>query len=126
MPEKPDLPDQDLAACLLDAYTLRAAEVTFLPLGADQHTAVYRVVANGRSAYFLKLRSGDFDDSAVAVPRLLCDRVWRRSSHPSLLVPAACGRTSIDSCWSSATGICIPGTCSSAWTAPSTWSTGIP
>jgi spectinomycin phosphotransferase len=80
MLEKPDLSDELLAARLRDEYGLRAAEIAFLPLGADLNTAVYRVVADEGSAYFLKLRSGGFDDTGVAVPRLLRDRgtgAWR-------------------------------------------------
>jgi spectinomycin phosphotransferase len=74
MLEKPDLPDEALAAALRDEYALPVAEIAFLPLGADLDTAVYRVVAEEGSAYFLKLRSGTFDDAGVAVSRLLHDR----------------------------------------------------
>lgn len=74
MLEKPDLPDEALAACLLDEYALLAVDLAFLPLGADPNTTVYRVVADAGSEYFLKLRSGDFDDSGVVVPRLLGER----------------------------------------------------
>ena len=47
-------------------------QVAFLPLGADVHTAVYHV-ANEETAYFLKLRSGVFDATSVALPRFLSD-----------------------------------------------------
>jgi spectinomycin phosphotransferase len=72
--QKPDLPDAALAASLRQAHGLRAAEVVFLPLGADRDTAVYRVVAEDGHAYFLKLRRGRFDGTGVAVPRLLHER----------------------------------------------------
>jgi spectinomycin phosphotransferase len=74
MLEKPDLPDARIAACLQAAYTLSARQITFLPLGADQHTAVYRVVAGDHAAYFLKLRGDPFDETSVALPRFLSDR----------------------------------------------------
>ena len=71
MLEKPDLPDQDIIAGLRDGYALDAAQVTFLPIGADIHTAVYRVTAVGGTPYFLKLRNGPFDAITVEVPQLL-------------------------------------------------------
>ncbi|MDQ3701162.1 MAG: aminoglycoside phosphotransferase family protein [Chloroflexota bacterium] len=74
MLEKPDLPDEALAAALRTEYALRVVEIAFLPLGADWNTAVYRVVADAggdERGYFLKLRSGAFDDTGVVVPRLL-------------------------------------------------------
>jgi spectinomycin phosphotransferase len=74
MLHKPDLPDDALAACLSEAYALRAGEIAFLPLGADWHSAVYRVVADDGRPYLLKLRSGAFDDVGAAVARLLHDR----------------------------------------------------
>ena len=51
-------------------------QVTFLPLGADRNTAVYRVVADDENGtpYFLKLRSGDFDETSVALPKWFSDQ----------------------------------------------------
>src|SRR5215210_7350964 len=74
MLEKPDLPDEKLIACLQHNYGLRIVQVDFLPLGNDLNTAVYRVVADDATPYFLKLRSGPFDEIAVAIPRLLSDQ----------------------------------------------------
>ena len=74
MLEKPDLPDEQLIACLQHDYGLRIVQVDFLPLGNDMNTAVYRVVADDARPYFLKLRSGDFDEITVAIPRLLSDQ----------------------------------------------------
>ncbi len=74
MLEKPDMPDARLIACLRDYYGMRVGEIAFLPLGADQNTAVYRVLADGGTALFLKLRSGPFDAATVAIPRLLRER----------------------------------------------------
>ncbi len=70
---KPDLPDETLAAALRAEYALGAIEITFLPLGADWNTAVYRVIAADGRTNFLKLRSGAFDDAGVVVSRLLHD-----------------------------------------------------
>lgn len=82
MLEKPALPDDLVVACLRENYALPVAEFTFLPLGADGNTAVYRAVAVSAAPYFVKLRSGEFDESAVAVPRLLNDRGVRHIIAP--------------------------------------------
>ena len=74
MLEKPDLPDERLIACLRDAYGLAVTRITFLPLGNDVNTAVYQVVADDATPYFLKLRSGAFDASTVAIPHFLHDQ----------------------------------------------------
>lgn len=71
MLEKPELPDRELLAALQREYGLRAARLDFLPLGADVNTAVYRLVTEDQAVYFIKLRKGDFDESTVALPRLL-------------------------------------------------------
>lgn len=71
MLESPDIALEIIAACLLRDYELRACDITFLPLGADVDTAVYRVTSNKGAAYFLKLRRGPFDPLTVAIPRLL-------------------------------------------------------
>jgi len=74
MLEKPDLQDERIVACLRDEYGLRVVQVAFLPLGADLDTAVYRVVADDGTPYFVKLRRGVFDEIAVALPKYLSDQ----------------------------------------------------
>jgi spectinomycin phosphotransferase len=74
MLEAPDLQKDRIAACLQDAYGLRVAQVTFLPLGADLNTAVYRAVADDGTPYFVKLRRGNFDEIAVTLPKFLSDQ----------------------------------------------------
>ena len=74
MLEKPDIPESSISACLQDAFGLRARDITFLPIGADLNTAVYRVIADGDGTYFLKLRSGVFDETSVALPKFLHDQ----------------------------------------------------
>lgn len=80
MLENPELEDEKLIACLRDEYGLKVTEITFLPLGADRHTAVYR--AEAEEAYFVKLRSGDFDETTVTVPKLLHDQGVRQIIAP--------------------------------------------
>lgn len=70
---KPNLKDAEIIACLLDAYGLTIDKALFLPLGADFNTAVYRVTTNNGSDYFLKLRSGEFLEASLSVPKYLAD-----------------------------------------------------
>jgi spectinomycin phosphotransferase len=74
MLEKPDLPDEQIRACLRDAYRVHAPQIAFLPLGADFNTAVYRAVADDGPPYFVKLRRGAFDELSVALPKWLSDQ----------------------------------------------------
>lgn len=72
MLEKPDIPDSAIIACLQADYSL-TAELTFLPIGADRHSAVYRAFTAGSAAYFVKLRGGAFDEMTIHIPKLLHD-----------------------------------------------------
>jgi spectinomycin phosphotransferase len=74
MLEQPDLQDEKIIACLQDAYGLLVVQLAFLPLGADPNTAVYRVVAADEAPYFVKLRRGSFDATAVTLPEFLSDQ----------------------------------------------------
>ncbi|HET8564765.1 MAG TPA: aminoglycoside phosphotransferase family protein, partial [Candidatus Binatia bacterium] len=70
MLEKPDIPDELILSRLQNEYGLAIAELTFLPRGADMGTAVYRVVTDDGTAYFLKLRKG-FESIIVTIPLFL-------------------------------------------------------
>ncbi|MBL8062718.1 MAG: phosphotransferase [Anaerolineales bacterium] len=70
MLEKPDIEEELILSRLQNEYGLRVIELTFLPLGADMGTAVYRVVAQNGTAYFLKLRKG-FEEISVTIPLFL-------------------------------------------------------
>jgi spectinomycin phosphotransferase len=70
MLEKPAIPDEVVISRLQEEYELTVATLDFLPLGADQGTAVYRVVTENGTNYFLKLRR-NFDEIIVRVPLLL-------------------------------------------------------
>lgn len=74
MLEKPDLQDIKIVACLHNEYGLSNVQITFLPLGADRNTAVYRAVSEDGTAYFVKLRRDDFDGVGVLLPKLLHDQ----------------------------------------------------
>jgi spectinomycin phosphotransferase len=51
-------------------------------LGADQRSAVYRVVASDQRPYFLKLRQGEFDELAVTLAKFLGDQGIRQVIAP--------------------------------------------
>ena len=72
MLEKPELNEKRLIACLQTDFGLHVTQLTFLPLGADLNTAVYRA-DTAEGAIFIKLRRGDFNPAAVAVPKFLSD-----------------------------------------------------
>jgi len=73
MLEKPELKDKEIINCLREEYGLNVGYFTFLPIGADRNTAVYRVVTNNGMVYFMKLRRGDINEASVAVPNYLND-----------------------------------------------------
>ena len=68
MLERPDIDDSQINDCLRDAYGLHVTQVIFLPIGADNNTAVFKAIAEDESPYFVKLRRNDFDDMSIIVP----------------------------------------------------------
>ncbi len=81
MLEKPNIPDELIISRLQEEYGLRIAELTFLPIGADSRTAVYRLVTDDGIAYFLKLRK-NFNEVIVRVPLFLKDNGVREIIVP--------------------------------------------
>ena len=81
MLEKPDIPDELIISRLQEEFGQRIVELTFIPLGADSGTAVYRVDTNDGTAYFLKLRKM-FNEVIVLVPLLL-----KENGIQTILVP---------------------------------------
>jgi len=79
---KPYIADELIISRLQDEYGLRVAELTFLPIGADSRTAVYRVVTDDGTAYFLKLRK-NFKEMIVRVPLFLKEIGIREIIIPS-------------------------------------------
>ncbi len=71
MLEKPDIQDHLILTTVQQAYDLHPARLEFLPLGVDVNAAVYRLVTQDGTAYFLKLRKGPFDELTVAIPQML-------------------------------------------------------
>lgn len=71
MLEKLKLPDHLIISGVKAEYGLDVTDVTFLPLGYDMNTVVYRVDTTDGAVYFLKLRKGDFNPLTLAVPQFL-------------------------------------------------------
>ncbi len=69
--EKPDLSEDKIVACLRESYDIHAVQVTFLPLGADENTAVFRLITSDAIPYFLKLRAGAFEELSLLLPHFL-------------------------------------------------------
>jgi spectinomycin phosphotransferase len=72
--EKPAIQDETISACIQAEFDLHITQITFLPLGGDLNTAVYRSVASDGTAYFCKLRHGRFDEISVEVPKFLSEQ----------------------------------------------------
>jgi spectinomycin phosphotransferase len=79
---KPPLEDQEIINCLENTYGLTIEKISFLPLGADLNTAVYRVTTGDKTNYFLKLRSGEFNEASVLVPKYLADHGLKQVIPP--------------------------------------------
>jgi spectinomycin phosphotransferase len=90
--ERPDIADDTVLASLLAAYNIHGAQVDFLPLGADQSSAVYRITAGDGRAYFLKLRRGRFDEVSLALPKFLGDQGIEQIIAP---LPATAGQLQV-------------------------------
>jgi spectinomycin phosphotransferase len=71
MPKKPVLKDKQIITCLRDEYELSVEKISFLPLGADLNTSVYRVVTEDKTSYFVKVKKGDFNEASVTIPNFL-------------------------------------------------------
>lgn len=93
MLEKPDLADEKVVTCLQDEYGLTITQITFLPLGADINTAVYRAVTRDEIAYFVKLRSGPFAEISVLVPD------WLYAQGIRVIIPPVA--TTVGELWAS-------------------------
>jgi spectinomycin phosphotransferase len=99
--EPPDIAVERIVAALTDDFGLRVSRIEFLPLGADNDTAVFRASDDDHIDYFVKLRGGVFNDVTVTVPHLLntlgitqvvapittlCEQLWTRVDDFALLL----------------------------------------
>lgn len=70
MLEKPELADEIILECLDRDYAVLSPQLTFLPLGADANTAVYRA-SSQQGDYFVKLRGEIFSEHSATIPFVL-------------------------------------------------------
>jgi spectinomycin phosphotransferase len=69
MREPPNLDNQKIMAALRDQYDIPFTRLTFLSLGDDSHSAVYRLHGANGQTYLLKARAGaGFSQPSLAVP----------------------------------------------------------
>jgi spectinomycin phosphotransferase len=73
MIEKPELADEKIISCLEKTYGMCVEQITFLPLGGDLSTAVYRMAVD-KTNYFCKLRRGVFNETSVELPKYLSEQ----------------------------------------------------
>ena len=105
----PPIPTHRIAAHLRAAYALPAARITFLPLGADANTAVYRVEDASGAPYFFKLRLGNFHETSLLVPQFLHERGVRQVIPPvKTLAGALWARMDLDEPDSSVSTVLYP------------------
>lgn len=74
MLEPPDISNDAIIASVRASYGVLAAALTFLPIGDDAATSVYRLHVTNGGVYFLKLRSVAANAPSFAVPRYLADQ----------------------------------------------------
>jgi spectinomycin phosphotransferase len=74
MLEKPAVPDEKIIVCLQAEYGLCITRLTFLPLGGNLCTAVYRAITEDGTSYFCKLRCSRFSDISVELPKYLSEQ----------------------------------------------------
>jgi spectinomycin phosphotransferase len=67
----PDISNDAIASHVREVWGPHIRQVTFLPIGADEFAAVYRLDAEDGAAYFLKLKWRAFDEVTVALPAFL-------------------------------------------------------
>jgi spectinomycin phosphotransferase len=74
MREPPRLADELILAALRDCYGICVSALTFLPLGNDTASSVYRIETSDGQPRFLKVRARrGFSAPSLAVPRRLAD-----------------------------------------------------
>jgi spectinomycin phosphotransferase len=73
MLEPPNLSDATIIATVHECYDIAVSALTFLPIGNDSATWVYRLESVNDDALFLKLRKGAANEPSFIVPRYLAD-----------------------------------------------------
>jgi spectinomycin phosphotransferase len=74
MREQPNIPEEQLRACLQEQYDLIPVTLEFLPLGLDYNAGVYRTVSEQGTPYLLKVTSRPLYEPGYLVPHYLNDQ----------------------------------------------------
>jgi spectinomycin phosphotransferase len=82
MLQAPDIPEARLLQAVRQHFAIEAVAVTFLPIGNDTRSFVYRIDVRGGGLYFLKLRAGEPYLPSLGIPRLLRDGGLREVVAP--------------------------------------------
>jgi spectinomycin phosphotransferase len=80
--DRPSVPDDALVACLRERYGVTTSSIEFLPFGYDANAWVYRVTANDRTTYFLKLKRRIEHSDILRVPHYLREHGVPRAVAP--------------------------------------------
>jgi spectinomycin phosphotransferase len=83
MREPPKLADTTIVATLHAHYAIAVTTLTFLPIGSDSASAVYRVQADDGTAYLLKARTGE----GFSIPSLTIPHYLYNQGVPHLVAP---------------------------------------
>jgi spectinomycin phosphotransferase len=83
MREPPKLANAAIKAALQAHYGISVTAPTFLPIGNDSASSVYRVDATDGATYFLKLRAG----AGFSVPSLVVPRYFHDQGVPHIVAP---------------------------------------
>lgn len=91
------LSDQSITDCLCTHYGIKIVTLTCLPLGADSNASVYKVEAQDKSTYFVKLKRGHHHDIGITIVQLLHD-VGIQQIIPPIKIIQGHVTQSIDDC----------------------------
>ncbi len=82
MRDDPKLDAGAISRCLELHYAIAVTRITYLPIGYDLNAFVYRIESDDGQAFFLKIRRGSVNETALVVPRALLAR-----GIPNILAP---------------------------------------
>jgi spectinomycin phosphotransferase len=71
MLERPPISNEQITTAMEEIYGKKITRVSFLPLGYDQNTAIFRVESRDATGYFLKLRKKAFKPISVELSQFL-------------------------------------------------------
>jgi spectinomycin phosphotransferase len=98
MLEKPAINDDLLISSLNEEYGKAIRSISFLPIGADENTAVYKTEASDHTSYFVKLRRGESSEAAVLVPTFLAESGIKQVI-PAIRTHTGALRHELDASW---------------------------